>query len=154
MASITKILEFANLQITDGSTATENSTFKSIGIDSLDFIDLISDIEKEYKLTIPDENLGKFKTIKDIADYIDEQPLLDHHQELDPNIVKSIERLAVIDHAESIALVNDDLRHERGKILVGLIGMRIMKSGPIGKFSFTENNMDYEEIYNKKYGSI
>ena len=41
-----------------------------LGIDSLDAVELVMAIEEELGVKIPDEELGKMKTVKDIADCI------------------------------------------------------------------------------------
>lgn len=46
------------------------STFESLGFDSLDFIELIMNIEDKYSITISDEDARKMKTIKDVITYI------------------------------------------------------------------------------------
>lgn len=54
-----------------------NKSFKddddiySIGIDSLDFVELITDVEEKYKIEITDEELLKVKTVKDVVDLIE-----------------------------------------------------------------------------------
>ena len=46
------------------------STFESLGFDSLDFIELIMNIEDKYSIAISDEDARKMKTIKDVITYI------------------------------------------------------------------------------------
>ncbi len=43
-----------------------------MGIDSLDAMELSMALEEEYSLTIPEEALANFVTVKDIVDYIDQ----------------------------------------------------------------------------------
>jgi len=43
---------------------------EDLGADSLDFVELIMAFEDEFGLTLPDEDLGKLKTIEDIVNYI------------------------------------------------------------------------------------
>lgn len=50
-----------------------DTTFEEMGLDSLDLAELIMDIEEEYELEISDEDLAKFKTLQDVAGYIDER---------------------------------------------------------------------------------
>ncbi|MTI96063.1 MAG: acyl carrier protein [Firmicutes bacterium] len=40
-------------------------------LDSLDIMDLLLSLEKEFDMQIPDEDLGKIQTIKDIVTYIE-----------------------------------------------------------------------------------
>lgn len=45
---------------------TENSLISDLKIDSLDLVELVVDIEKQYNVFIPDEKLSSIKTINDI----------------------------------------------------------------------------------------
>ena len=42
-----------------------------LGADSLDVVDLITTIEDEFDLSIPDEAVEEIKTVGDIANYIE-----------------------------------------------------------------------------------
>ena len=42
-----------------------------LGADSLDVVDLITTIEDEFDLTIPDEAVEEIKTVGDIVNYIE-----------------------------------------------------------------------------------
>lgn len=44
-----------------------------LGADSLDVVELIMNIEKEYNIAIPDKEGEKFVTIKDITDFLDRE---------------------------------------------------------------------------------
>lgn len=46
-----------------------NSTFDELGIDSLDSIELVMDLEKEFKITIPDQDVDSFETPQDVLNY-------------------------------------------------------------------------------------
>ena len=53
----------------------QNVTMKSsmtddLGCDDLDVAELTMAIEQEFEISIPDEYSEKFKTVKDIVDYI------------------------------------------------------------------------------------
>lgn len=43
----------------------------SLGADSLDAVDTIMEIEKEFDIAIPDTDMEKLITVKDIVDYIE-----------------------------------------------------------------------------------
>ncbi len=45
---------------------------EDLGIDSLDAMELSMALEEHYSLSIEEEALAKFVTVKDIVDYIDE----------------------------------------------------------------------------------
>ncbi|UWD34123.1 phosphopantetheine-binding protein [Mesomycoplasma molare] len=44
----------------------ENSNIYSIGVDSLDLVEMITDVEEELNISILDEELTKLETIKDV----------------------------------------------------------------------------------------
>lgn len=59
------------------SCGQENITLEAtlmddLGADSLDAVELNMALEEAFNITIPDEALAKFVTVKDIVDYIDE----------------------------------------------------------------------------------
>lgn len=47
-----------------------DSSFNSFGIDSLDIVDIIDDVEKEFKIIIPDKIAFKLCTINSIVDCV------------------------------------------------------------------------------------
>lgn len=49
----------------------EASITEDLGADSLDVVDLISVIEDEFDLSIPDEAVENIKTVGDIVSYIE-----------------------------------------------------------------------------------
>lgn len=56
----------------DESEVTPNAEFsKDLGADSLDTVELIMEFEKEFGLTIPDEDAEKITTVGDAVAYIE-----------------------------------------------------------------------------------
>ncbi|MCH5214480.1 MAG: acyl carrier protein [Muribaculaceae bacterium] len=52
---------------------TETAEFsKDLGADSLDTVELIMEFEKEFNLTIPEEEANNIKTVGDAVKYIEE----------------------------------------------------------------------------------
>jgi acyl carrier protein len=50
---------------------SENTNlFKDIGIDSLDAIELVTKLEEEYNVTIPDDQINNITTIGSAADLV------------------------------------------------------------------------------------
>ncbi|WP_338964400.1 MULTISPECIES: acyl carrier protein [unclassified Spiroplasma] len=49
-----------------------NTEFKSIGLDSLDLIDLVIKAEKKIGIQIPDDKLMDIKTVADLVKIIEE----------------------------------------------------------------------------------
>ncbi len=44
---------------------------RDLHADSLDILQLLMRLEDDYGLTIPDEALSKFETVRDVVEYID-----------------------------------------------------------------------------------
>jgi acyl carrier protein len=52
----------------DFHSIQEDATFEDdLGIDSLDFVEIIMDIEKKFKIKISDEEAEKLRTVKSIT---------------------------------------------------------------------------------------
>ena len=51
---------------------TEDTNWDEIGADSIDLVDLISEIESEMDISIPDEAIEEFKSIGDLVRFLDE----------------------------------------------------------------------------------
>lgn len=51
----------------------ETTTLNDMGLDSLDTVELIMEVEKEFNISIPDNVTDSFYCIKDIAGYVDNQ---------------------------------------------------------------------------------
>ena len=49
-----------------GKEITENSTFKDLGLDSLDLLEIVLDVEGDLGVHFEDDQLIEFKTIKDV----------------------------------------------------------------------------------------
>lgn len=47
---------------------TIDSSFEELGLDSLDSIELIADMEEEFNVTIPNTELQEIKTIRNAVD--------------------------------------------------------------------------------------
>jgi len=55
----------------DIDEVTEKSYFiEDLGADSLDIVELVMAIEKEFDLEIPDEDADKIATVQDAIDYV------------------------------------------------------------------------------------
>lgn len=56
----------------DIDTITEDTNImEDLGADSLDIVEMLMSIEQEQGITIPDEEIANFKTVGDIARYIE-----------------------------------------------------------------------------------
>ena len=57
----------------DADSITEASSFKDdLGADSLDTVELIMEFEKEFGISIPDDQAEKIGTVGDAVSYIEE----------------------------------------------------------------------------------
>ncbi len=63
------IVETANVNAED--VKLEANLKEDLGLDSLDAVELNMALEEAFNLSIADEDLAKFVTVKDIVDYID-----------------------------------------------------------------------------------
>ena len=55
------------------SSITESTSFKDdLGADSLDLFELVMELEEEFGIEIPSEDLEQLATIGDVAKYIEE----------------------------------------------------------------------------------
>ena len=71
IASRVKVIIADKLNV-DENEVTENAEFtKDLGADSLDTVELIMEFEKEFGITIPDDQAETIKTVKDAIDYIE-----------------------------------------------------------------------------------
>ncbi|HKL88278.1 MAG TPA: acyl carrier protein [Salinibacter sp.] len=58
----------------DESDVTSDASFTNdLGADSLDTVELIMEFEKEFDLTIPDEEAEEIATVGDAIEYLEEQ---------------------------------------------------------------------------------
>ena len=55
----------------DVEVKLESKIKDDLGADSLDILQLLMTIEEEHGIIIPDEELAKFTTVKDIVDYLE-----------------------------------------------------------------------------------
>ena len=58
------------LGIDKASITRESRLIEDLKADSLDVVELIMDLEQEYNIEIPNEELPKIHTVGDTADYI------------------------------------------------------------------------------------
>lgn len=66
-----KLVKYAAKQLElDESEITPDSTFESLGIDSLDIVELIMDLEGELGIELDMED-QKIATFQELADFID-----------------------------------------------------------------------------------
>ncbi len=60
------------LDIDENTISADTDIAEDLGADSLDVVELMFAIEEQYDITIDEEQIRKFKTVSDVAKYIDE----------------------------------------------------------------------------------
>ncbi len=68
-------------KVKPGADITVASTFSELGIDSLDAIEVLFEVEEEFDLSIPNEALRGMRCVRDVVDGVERrlagQPLPD-----------------------------------------------------------------------------
>jgi acyl carrier protein len=62
LARLDTLIDFKSLK--------EDTPFRNAGADSFDFFTLILGIQEEYGITIPDEDIGKVRTLASLTQYL------------------------------------------------------------------------------------
>ena len=57
-----------NARVTREDLADEKSLRDDLHLDSLDFVGIVNEVEKEWKITIPDTEADKLKTVGDVVE--------------------------------------------------------------------------------------
>ncbi len=71
-ARVTAII-IEKLGVEEGDISRDASFTNDLGADSLDTVELIMEFEKEFEMTIPDEDAEKIATVGNAIDYIQEK---------------------------------------------------------------------------------
>jgi acyl carrier protein len=61
------------LGVDESEVNTESSFTNDLGADSLDTVELIMEFEKEFDISIPDEEAEKIQTVGDAISYVESQ---------------------------------------------------------------------------------
>ena len=59
------------LRLKNKEVLPESKIMDDLGADSLDILQLLMTIEDEYGITVPDEELVKFVTVRDVVTYLE-----------------------------------------------------------------------------------
>ena len=68
--SMVKDLIVQSLGVNASEITPDSSFIDDLGADSLDIVELVMLIEKEFSIEIPDEDAEKISTVQDAVDYI------------------------------------------------------------------------------------
>ena len=63
----------AQLDIDEEKISPKTSIAEDLGADSLDVVELMMSIEEEFGVSIDEDDVRTFKTVGDVAKYIDEK---------------------------------------------------------------------------------
>ena len=72
IADKVKAIIVDKLSVDEAEVKPEASFANDLGADSLDTVELIMEFEKEFKISIPDDQAEKISTVGDAIDYIEE----------------------------------------------------------------------------------
>jgi len=72
IASRVKAIIVDKLGVDENEVNAEASFTNDLGADSLDIVEFIMALEEEFGLEIPDEDVEKIVTVKDVVEYISE----------------------------------------------------------------------------------
>lgn len=59
------------LSINENRIIPQAEIVSDLGADSLDIVEIIMALEDEFNIEIPDEDAEKFKTVKNVVDYVE-----------------------------------------------------------------------------------
>ena len=60
-----------NLSIDENKITLESDFVADLGADSIDLVEIYMDLEDEFKISVPDEELPNIKTVNDLVSFID-----------------------------------------------------------------------------------
>ncbi|MCH5348879.1 MAG: acyl carrier protein [Oscillospiraceae bacterium] len=62
------------MDYTNATEITENSALEAdLGLSSFDVVSIVTDFEDKFQIEIPDRDIGKFISVKDILEYLEER---------------------------------------------------------------------------------
>lgn len=60
-----------NLSISEEKVTMEADFVNDLGADSIDLVEIYMDLEDEFNMSIPDQDLPTIKTVSDLVNFID-----------------------------------------------------------------------------------
>jgi len=73
IAAKVKAIIIDKLGVDESEVTNEASFTNDLGADSLDTVELIMELEKEFNISIPDEQAEQIQTVGDAVTYLDSQ---------------------------------------------------------------------------------
>lgn len=69
---VAKVIDLiaTHLNVSPDEVKPENAFIDDLGMDSLDIVDFVMLIEKEFDVEIPDEDAERISTVQDAVDYL------------------------------------------------------------------------------------
>jgi len=67
--TITRILE-EKLAISEADIKDDARFYDDLGVDSLDFVEMIVDVEKTFNINIPDDEYERLRTVASLVAYV------------------------------------------------------------------------------------
>lgn len=74
LAKLGEVITESSTEDIDWSTVSEETELESFGFDSLSVLDLLFDIESEFEVQIPAEEILQMSTVGEIVSYIASPP--------------------------------------------------------------------------------
>ena len=65
-----RIIELVETKSDENAQITDDKPLKELGLDSLDCIELMIDVEREFDVEIPDEKSENVRTIEDVVNIV------------------------------------------------------------------------------------
>ncbi len=62
----------AQLDVDEDKISSDTNIAEELGADSLDLVELMMSVEEEFEIVIDEDQVKSFKTVADVAGYIDE----------------------------------------------------------------------------------
>ena len=81
---------FADFKKISPDEIKSDTTFEEIGLDSLDGLNLIFELEEEFNITVPDDKVQEMKSIKEVVEGV--QYLIDNPYDASAEAQKMMER--------------------------------------------------------------
>jgi acyl carrier protein len=67
---VRKIIAF--IGAVDAVSLTDSATFDALGVDSLDLVEIVMELEREFDFDIPDTTLEQLRTVGDAIRYVEQ----------------------------------------------------------------------------------